>query len=65
MFLFVLTVSVYIDLATIGLAYLAWYTEMEWYLIREILIDINQCVYIRKFTCNLFPRVSNNHFPMA
>ena len=31
---------------------------MEWYLIYEILIDINQCAYHRDFIWNLFPIVS-------
>ena len=31
----------------------------------EIMIDMNQCAYPKKFTWNLFPKVSPNYFPRA
>ena len=46
-------------------AYISWSTEMEWSFNWEILIDINQCANPRKFTWNLFPKESTNHFPRS
>ena len=47
---------------TTAVAHLAWYTELEESLSCEILMDINQWAYPRKFTRNLFISVSTNHF---
>ena len=64
-FLLVLTVSVSNYFATIEVAYLSWYTEIEWYFVWEIIIDMNQCAYPKKSTWNIFPKVSTNHFPRS
>ena len=52
-------------LATIEVAYLALSTETECSLIWDIMIDMNQCAYPKKFTWNLFTIVSTDHFPIA
>ena len=60
---FYFIVTVYIYSSTIDVAYLAWFTEIYWYLSCDIITDINQCAYPRKVTWNLFQSVPTNHFP--
>ena len=40
-----------------------WSTEIYWSLSSDILMEINECGYPRKFIWYLFPSVSTNHFP--